>query len=283
MSGNHPGSCILAVETTGSIASVALALRRSDARGIAAFEIVEKRSRGHLRHLTELMPMIRDLLAETKRAPADMDAIAVSAGPGSFTGIRIGVSTARALAQILEIPVIETPTLETFVYHAHMGEGIACPIFNAGRGQMYAGAFHRTPEEGIERLVPGGAYDPPDFFGALRAALIRPGAGASSGDALSPPAEIVFFGDGLDEFESVLSSFRASVADGSDEGIRAGTLYTRCVAPPLGVQTAGATVRRALAHGVPKEYRDLLPIYMRKAEAQRKLEERLSRSGGADD
>ena len=95
---------ILAVETTGAFASVALA---EDGKIIGHLQ-------GHDRfsHLQNLMVQVNSVVKENKLSLGDIDGIAVSRGPGSFTGIRIGVSSARALSQILGIPCAAVPTLE---------------------------------------------------------------------------------------------------------------------------------------------------------------------------
>ena len=84
---------ILALETTGAHASAAII----DEKGT----VFEKRSEEVLNHLQSLLPMVKELLEENKLQLDDMTVIAASKGPGSFTGIRIGVSSARALAQAL--------------------------------------------------------------------------------------------------------------------------------------------------------------------------------------
>jgi tRNA threonylcarbamoyladenosine biosynthesis protein TsaB len=349
------------VETTGQVASVVLALRRRDsvparAGGLSAeaefdsaFEIAERQSREHLNHLTELLPMIRELLEEASLSPSDIDAIAVSAGPGSFTGIRIGIATVRALAQTLGIPVIKVPTLESFVFHPYMdgadnrsdrqseqaclqvhadGGGsspenqstdghsqlgadggdipaeivpsatrIVCPIFDAKREQIYAGAFSRTRRGDFTELMQGSAYDPQDFAAALyeKAALLH-----AEEHPNGTATEILFFGDGADVYKSELlrpagsDGFLCEAHDsrptGSDglpceahdlrpadfDGFPCEARGLRLsIAPPAcRVQTAVATARWALTYGTLSDYRELLPIYMRKAEAQRKLEER---------
>ena len=95
---------ILAIETTGPRCSAALI----DEKGI----VKELVSEGELKHLQSLTPMISRLMEGTSFD--EVSDIAVSAGPGSFTGIRIGVTTARALAQALSKPLISVSTLHAF-------------------------------------------------------------------------------------------------------------------------------------------------------------------------
>jgi tRNA threonylcarbamoyladenosine biosynthesis protein TsaB len=225
---------ILAIETTGPVCSVALAM--DDGR------IIEKLAHEQLNHLTELMPMVRDLLAEENAKLADIEAIAVSAGPGSFTGIRIGISAARAMAQVAELPIIKVPTLETFAF---CEQGPVAPIFDALRGQVYAGAFEATPRhcerseaiqtrkdgpetglprrfaprnDGLMTYVPGGIYNPEDLENRLSQ---------------------------IGDITSITDELKHSAAN---------------------------VAKWALAFGTKEPYQTLEPIYMRKAEAERKLE-----------
>jgi len=249
---------MLAIETTGPVCSVALLTED----GRTLFRAGEP----GLTHLTSLVPMIEDLLGEAGKRPQSLKRIAVSAGPGSFTGIRIGVATARALAQTLGIPVIKVPTLETFVYKRH-GDGsfvfsektkepspclftVSCPIFDARRSQMYAGAFMLEEDGRIMTLVKGGAYGPEEFFTALTAS-------ASALERLAGGAvNIRLMGDGLPEFREKAEAFGYKAAG-----------------PPV-LQDARATLAWAEAHGKPIGYEELEPIYIRKAEAQRRLDEK---------
>ena len=97
---------ILAFDTTGKNASVSY---RNELG-----EIISLHSDEGYNHLTSLMPMIQKSVGD-----GGIDIIAVSAGPGSFTGIRIGISTARALMQGLKVPGMGVKTLESFVYGMH--------------------------------------------------------------------------------------------------------------------------------------------------------------------
>ncbi|MDR1068695.1 MAG: tRNA (adenosine(37)-N6)-threonylcarbamoyltransferase complex dimerization subunit type 1 TsaB [Clostridiales Family XIII bacterium] len=124
---------LLAVETTAPVASVALA-RGGNTEAL-------RFSRREMNHLTELTPMIRDMLAEANVALAEVDAFAVSVGPGSFTGMRIGVSTVRALAQVAGKPVIAVPTLETYAFQDEGFRGIICPLLDARLSSVYAMAY----------------------------------------------------------------------------------------------------------------------------------------------
>lgn len=94
-----------------------------------------------LTHSRTLMPMCGDLLKNCGAAPADVDVVAVAVGPGSFTGLRIGVSAAKGLAWSLGKPCAGVSTLEAMAWTAaHMGMEI-CPVMDARRGQVYNARF----------------------------------------------------------------------------------------------------------------------------------------------
>ena len=95
-------------------------------------------------HAEQLAPLVRDLLARSEMAPADLDAIAVSMGPGSYTGLRIGVSTAKGFAMAADAVLIGVPTLEalaaSLLPYAHPGDVVAA-LIDARRDEVYAAAY----------------------------------------------------------------------------------------------------------------------------------------------
>ncbi len=155
---------ILAIETTGHFASVA----------INGHQLMNDTDYSHLQ---EIAPMCQKILAAEKLDSKDLDAIAVSRGPGSFTGIRIGIATAKGLAQIWNKPIICVPTLESFAYRVGVS-GVIVPVFDARRSQVYAAVL-----KGDEILLEAGAYDIEDFKNQL-AELIK------------NEDEVHYFGDG---------------------------------------------------------------------------------------
>ncbi|WP_139491910.1 tRNA (adenosine(37)-N6)-threonylcarbamoyltransferase complex dimerization subunit type 1 TsaB [Brevibacillus dissolubilis] len=92
-------------------------------------------------HSVTLMDGISALLDEIKTDPDQLTAIAVGQGPGSYTGVRIGVSTAKSMAWSLGIPVIGVSTLETIAMNAIGFGGLIVPLFDARRGQVYTGCW----------------------------------------------------------------------------------------------------------------------------------------------
>ncbi len=241
---------ILAIETTGPKASVALI----NDRGAVSEETSEKM----LSHLQNLIPMIDDLLEKCGLAIDDVTHIAVSEGPGSFTGIRIGMATGKALAQALGIPGICVPTLRSFVRNDPEFKGLVCPLFDARRDQVYAGAYY-WEEGSCCQAVKDDAYDPKEFLAAVE------------GFDPDHKMDVRFFGDGitvsLDSIKKwAVSTKRLSMNDD----------VNRILADPDNrLQKASSVAMEALDianAGGAKEFSKMQPVYLRKAEAERKLE-----------
>jgi tRNA threonylcarbamoyladenosine biosynthesis protein TsaB len=239
---------ILAIETTGAEASVAVINEREE----VSMEISDQK----LNHLQNLMPMTDILLKKRGITIDDIDYIAVSEGPGSFTGIRIGVSSARALAQAMNRETIGVPTLKTFLYHVPEYRGIVCPIFDARRSQIYGGAYQWTDSCRDREIIPGAAYDLKEFLLLL-------------GNAIQAPCDITFFGDGIASYqEQILKWQDVSLND---------NIRVLFADNDLRLQKASSVARMALElyrAGEIGNLFDLKPVYMRKAEAERKLEEK---------
>lgn len=239
---------ILAIETTGAKASVAVINEKE--------EVFMETSDQKMNHLQNLMPMADILLKKRGMSIGDIDYIAVSEGPGSFTGIRIGVSSARALAQALGRETIGVPTLKSFLYHVPEYSGIVCPIFDARRNQIYGGAYRWNGIGQFQEIVPGAAYDLQEFLELLEAAV-------QSAD------EITFFGDGI-------LQYREQIINRQNSSLNA-NIRVLFADNDLMHQKASSVARMALdlyRSGAVKHLYDLKPVYMRKAEAERKLEEK---------
>ena len=140
---------ILAIDTSGPVAAVALAERTADGREqlIAGFRLQYKTT-----HSQTLMPMMEQIRTLTALDLSTVDAVAVAAGPGSFTGLRIGASTAKGLCLALEKPLIAVPTLEALALQGASARGLVCPMMDARRQQVYTALYRMTcgPVSGAE-------------------------------------------------------------------------------------------------------------------------------------
>lgn len=92
-------------------------------------------------HAEKLHVFIAQILKQNNLTPKDLDAVAVSMGPGSYTGLRIGVSAAKGLAYNLEIPLIAVSTLENLALKVKAGEGYIIPIIDARRMEVYSAVY----------------------------------------------------------------------------------------------------------------------------------------------
>lgn len=124
---------ILAIDSTANTSTVAVL---EDDKLLSLFSANIKNT-----HSETLLPMVKSVLDTLKLTPNDIDAFAVSEGPGSFTGVRIGVATVKGLAFGKDKRCVGVSTIEALAQNLEGFEGIVCPIMNARRGQVYTGAF----------------------------------------------------------------------------------------------------------------------------------------------
>ena len=152
---------ILAWETSAVTASAAVT---EDDRLLA-----QSFQNSGLTHSATLMPMVSDLLKNTGLALQDMDVIAVAAGPGSFTGVRIGVAAAKGLAWPEDKPCAPCSTLESMAWQcAHVG-GEICAAMDARRNQVYCARF-RAEGGALTRLTEDRAMGLDELAAEVRAA-----------------------------------------------------------------------------------------------------------------
>ncbi len=111
---------ILAIDSSGLVASAALI---ADGVLVAEYTVDYKKT-----HSQTLLPMVDEILRMTEQDLEGIDAVAVSGGPGSFTGLRIGAATAKGLGLALEKPVIGVPTVDALAYNLYGTERLICPM-----------------------------------------------------------------------------------------------------------------------------------------------------------
>lgn len=241
---------ILALESSGLVAGVAVvdgALDGKDAQTIAEYTVNYKKT-----HSQTLLPMLDEVVKMTELSLDSIDAIAVAAGPGSFTGLRIGSATAKGLGLALDKPLIPVPTLEGLAYNLCGADGIVCPIMDARRSQVYTGIYRF--EDGIHLTV----------LEDQMAVGIE-----ELGERLKKYGEqVTFLGDGVPVFREVLEErlmkgCRISFAPANMNRQRAASV--------------GALALLYYQQGKTETAAEHKPDYLRMSQAERERKERMER------
>lgn len=228
---------ILAFESSAKPASVALL---KDGRLLSQYSQCSA-----LTHSRTLLPMAEDMLKNAELSMSDVDVFAVAQGPGSFTGIRIGVSTVKGLAWAADKPCVGVSTLEAMAWHGIAAGGYICPVMDARRSQVYNAIFK------IEDGKP------------VRVTEDRPIALADLAEEVKALGERVFLvGDGTEITEKFFT----------EHGVP-------CVSAPENLRWQSAWGVAMAAEGkTPVPSAELLPVYLRLSQAER---ERLEKAGKA--
>ena len=226
---------ILAFESSAKSASVAL---------VKDGELLSQYSQcSALTHSRTLLPMAEDMLKNAEIKLSEVDLIAVAHGPGSFTGIRIGVSTVKGLSWAADKPCVGVSTLEAMAWHGLMAGGYVCPVMDARRQQVYNALFK------IEDGKPQRITDDRPIALAQLADEVR-----------SLDAPVLLVGDG---------------AALTERFFREHSVPCRIAPENLRWQSAWG-VAMAASDKQPGTSETLLPVYLRLSQAERERQERLS-------
>ncbi|WP_397447519.1 tRNA (adenosine(37)-N6)-threonylcarbamoyltransferase complex dimerization subunit type 1 TsaB [Polaribacter sp. R77954] len=133
-------SIILNIETATKNCSVSLA---KDGKILAIKEL----NNGKYSHAEVLHPFIAEVLKESGRTPKDIDAVAVSKGPGSYTGLRIGVSAAKGLCFAFDKPLISIDTLTSLSHAISVDVGLIVPMIDARRMEVYVAIYNQNHQQ----------------------------------------------------------------------------------------------------------------------------------------
>ena len=228
---------ILALESSAKAASVAL---MQDAELLAQYSQCSG-----LTHSRTLLPMVEDMLKNTDKKLADVDFIAVAHGPGSFTGIRIGVSTVKGLAWASDKKCVGVSTLAAMAWHGAAAGGLVCPVMDARRSQVYNALFE-IKDSAPERLCRDRAIALSELAAELK----------------GYDREVLLVGDGA------RLSFDYLTAEG---------ISCRIAPQNLVYQSAWGVGMEALRIE-PGTADDLLPVYLRLSQAERERQARLRES-----
>ena len=206
-------------------------------------------------HSTTVLPMIESLLATLSLEIQDLDAMAVSAGPGSFTGVRIGVATIKGLAYSHRIPCIGVSSLESLAWNLVGHRGIFCPVINARRDHVYTALFESDGIAPPRRLTQDDLVPVTELAETLK----------------SCEKPVYAAGDGYAMLENAL-----------ENGILSATPET--LRYPSGFSTACAAAELYTNAPDPSVFTEaaLSPIYLRKSQAEREREERIAKEESAN-
>ncbi|MBS1635600.1 MAG: tRNA (adenosine(37)-N6)-threonylcarbamoyltransferase complex dimerization subunit type 1 TsaB [Bacteroidetes bacterium] len=176
---------ILHIETATTVCSVAVSLNRE--------LLALKETNTGYTHAENLHVFIQEVLKEASVKPSQLSAIVVSKGPGSYTGLRIGVSAAKGLAYALSVPLISVDTLQSMAYHVSLKTpGLTyVPMLDARRMEVYCGVYNRA----LQLLEPVNAHI----------------LGGSSASVFAPYSPLCFFGDGMPKAKALLSHIPGAV------------------------------------------------------------------------
>lgn len=222
---------VVGIETSSSIGSVAVC---------DSYTVVGKKTFGKtLSHGKELVSSFKAIFDEIKWEPDDIDLIAVSIGPGSYTGLRIGVTCAKTLAYGLGKPVIDVPTLDVLAENVKDDVKSFCPVIDAKRKRVYACIYDRNNNKN-KKITDYLIISPNKLINIL-------------------PESTLIFGDGVAPYKDIFEQKKVTIADDK-----------------LGVADAVNVARlglRRYEQGKRCEVNLLVPLYLRKSEAEERLNE----------
>lgn len=229
---------ILAIDTSATAASVAVA---EDDKIIGEYFINTK-----LTHSQTLIPMAEQLLKSVSLSVSDIDAVAVNAGPGSFTGVRIGVAAAKGIAFANDLPCVSVSTLQSMAYNMLESDYIICGVMDARCQQVYNALF-KVNGKSVERLTDDRALSLEDLKRELEQINDK----------------VVLIGDGTEITEKYFNGKLPNV-----------------VSAPINNRIQKASSTAIVACRMLKEDKtvssdELMPVYLRLPQAQRELNKKL--------
>ena len=231
---------VLSIDSSSKVATVALL---KDDMLIAEYVLNDKRE-----HSVLLMPMIENILKENDLTVSDIDGYVVSKGPGSFTGLRIGMATIKGMSFGSNKPYISLSSLDALAYSVSSFSGIICPIMDALRESVYTGLY-KNDNDKLETIMEPTPMDLIDLLNLLK----------------EKNDEVIFTGDGLIKHkEYIKENFpNAHFAPNHLSIIRASSLGE------LGLEL--------LKNGMADDPNSS-PVYLKKPQAERELERRMRMS-----
>ena len=232
---------ILSIDTSSRVCSVA-ALEDEDV-------IIEKNIDNEKTHSQKLMPMVDSLLKACNLSVTDFNLFACCIGPGSFTGVRIGVATIKAFCDVTNIPICSVSSLEALAYNTLNSNfdntsNLVCSIIDAKNDNIYYGLFEKK-HEGFEQIEELSAKNIDDMINELKKYYTSP---------------ILFVGDGAEKHQYILTKYFKKATFVEDKyNIQSAT-------------SLGKAAFRKYQQGNYGDSNSLIPLYLRKSQAERAIQ-----------
>ncbi|MDU4937372.1 MAG: tRNA (adenosine(37)-N6)-threonylcarbamoyltransferase complex dimerization subunit type 1 TsaB [Clostridium sp.] len=231
---------VLSIDSSSKVATVALL---NDDTLLGEYVINDKRE-----HSVLLMPMIENLLKDCELTINDIDGFVVSKGPGSFTGLRIGMATIKGLSFGANKPYISLSSLDGLAYSLSYFNGIICPIMDALRENVYT-ALYKNEDGEFKNIMEPTPMELPDLLEMLK----------------EKNEEVIFTGDGLLKHKEYIKSNFPNAKFASNH-----VSLTRA-------SSIGELGLNLLKEGI-KDDPNSAPVYLKKPQAERELEKRMRMS-----
>ncbi|MDO4649141.1 MAG: tRNA (adenosine(37)-N6)-threonylcarbamoyltransferase complex dimerization subunit type 1 TsaB [Eubacteriales bacterium] len=231
---------VLALDSSGIVASVAIV---DEQNLLAEYTVNYKKT-----HSQTLLPMLDEIVKMTELDLESIDGICVAAGPGSFTGLRIGSATAKGLGLALKKPLVPIPTVEALAYNLFDTKGLICPIMDARRSQVYTGIY-RFENHKLVTVKDQMAVSIQELIEILK----------------EMDEEVTFLGDGVPVFASII-----------EEALEGKAAFAPVHLSRQRAGAVGALGILRMKEGKTESAMEHRPEYLRVSQAERERAERLN-------
>ena len=230
---------ILAIDSSSMVATVAIT---TDGILNAEYTINHKKT-----HSQTLLPMIAEIVKMIEIDMDSIDAVAITGGPGSYTGLRIGSATAKGIGLALNKPIINVPTMDALAYNLYSSRYVICPIMDARRGQVYTGIY-KFDETEMKTIKPQCIMMIDELIKEL--------------DTIKEP--VMFLGDGVDVYKQLIDD----------------TMDTKHYYAPASMNRHKASTLSSIAeiyykNGKMETAKEHKPEYLRLSQAERELKAKM--------
>lgn len=232
---------ILAIDSSGLVASVAIV---TEDIMLAEYTVNYKKT-----HSQTLLPMLQEITKMIELDLKEVDGFAVSSGPGSFTGLRIGSATAKGLGLALDKPIISVPTVDGLAYNLFATDKLICPMMDARRNQVYTGLYSFQGDK-LHRILEQRVVAVEEMIDEIN----------------QRGQEVIYLGDGCKVYENI-------IVETTKVGFQFAPLH-------MNRQRAGAIGALGIQYYNNDQVQNAVehqPIYLRLSQAERELKEKLEK------